>query len=136
MSSEATTAVPIVGLPDGVIAMLVEQMRRNDDGELVPVRTQRGRRRKVQRVDLVATTEDGTPEEAIAAAGETFVLGADSRRWDTVESELGEDAWPVTVRLVRAGVVRLRCSVKDLRLEKPQRLGADRAVAAASPGPC
>lgn len=121
MSSQATTEVPIVGLPDGVVAILVEQMRRKDDGALVPVRTQRGRRRKVQRVDLVATTEDGTPEAAIAAAGETLVLGADSRRWDTVEGELGEDAWPVTLQLVRAGVVRLRCSVEDLRLEKPQR---------------
>ena len=121
MSSQATTEVPIVGLPDGVVAMLVEQLRRNDDGELVPVRTQRGRRRKVKRVDLVAASADGSPEAAIAAAGETFVLGADSRRWDTIEGELGEDAWSATLQLVRAGVVRLRCSVKDLRLERPQR---------------
>lgn len=121
MSSEVTTEVPIVGLPDGVTAMLVEQMRRNDHGELVPVRTQRGRRRKVTRVDLIADAPDGGAAAAIAAAGETFVLGADSRRWDTVEGELGEDAWPITLQLVRAGVVRLRCPVKDLRLEKPQR---------------
>ena len=121
MSTEATTEVPIVGLPDGVTAMLVEQVRRNGDGELVPVRTQRGRRRKVTRVDLIAGVADGDASAAITAAGETFVLGADSRRWDTIESELGEDAWPITLQLVRAGVVRLRCSVKDLQLGKPQR---------------
>lgn len=121
MSTEATTEVPIAGLPDGVAAMLVEHMRRNDEGELVPVRTQHGRRRKVKRVDLIAVAPEGDAAAAITAAGETFVLGADSRRWETIEGELGEDAWPITLQLVRAGVVRLRCSVKELRLEKPQR---------------
>lgn len=121
MSSEVTTQVPIVGLPDGVTAMLVEQMRRNDEGELVPVRTQSGRRRKVKRVDLFAGPVSGDADAAIAAAGETFVLGADSRRWATIENELGEQAWPVTLQLVRCGVVKLRCSVKDLRLEHPKR---------------
>lgn len=121
MSSEATTEVPIVGLPDGVTAMLVEQVRRADDGELVPVRTQSGRRRKVKRVDLIGKGAGGDPDAAIAAAGQTFVLGADSRRWRTIEDELGDRAWPTTLQLVRAGVVRLRCSVKDLRIEQPQR---------------
>lgn len=120
MSSEATTEVPIVDLPDGVTAMLVEQMRRTDDGELVPVRTQSGRRRKVTRVDLIANAVSGDPDAAIAAAGETFVLGADSRRWTTIEDELGGQAWPTTLQLVRTGVVRLRCPVMDLRIERPQ----------------
>lgn len=121
MSSQPTTEVPIVGLPDGIRATLVEQMRRTDDGDLVPVRTQRGRRRKVKCVALAADPAGGDPNAAIAAAGETFVLDADSHRWDTIESELGERAWPVTLQLIRAGVVRLRCSVKDLRLQRPQR---------------
>lgn len=121
MSSHATTEAPIVGLPDGVRAMLVEQMRRNDDGEFVPVRTRSGRRRRVKGVDLIAAGDTSDPDAAISAVGETFVLGADSRRWATIENELGERAWPATLHLVRAGVVRLRCSVKDLRLERPQR---------------
>lgn len=120
MSLKATTEVSLGGMPDGVRALLVEQMRRTDDGDLVPVRTQRGRR-KVTRVDLVADEQTGDADAAISTAGETFVLGADSRRWPTIGRELGEQAWPVTLQLVRAGVITLRCSVKDLQLERPQR---------------
>lgn len=121
MSSEVTSEVPIGGLPGGVRALLVEQMRRNHDGRLVPVRTQSGRRRRVKRVDLVAAGPAGDADAAIAAAGDGFLWGADSRRWATVERAMGERAWPVTLQLVRAGVIRLRCSVKDLKLERPQR---------------
>lgn len=121
MTTEATTEVHLGGLPEDVTAVLVEQMRRTDDGDLVPVRTRRGRRRKVDRVDLVADPPTEDPHAAIDAAGETFVLGADSRRWDTIENTLGDQAWPTTLQLIRAGVVRLRCSVKELQLNKPQR---------------
>jgi hypothetical protein len=121
MSPEATTEVPIGGLPHGVRAILVEQMRPNGEGKHVPIRTKSGRRRKVKRVNLVADGADGDAEAAITTAGEALVLGANSRRWSTIESALGDRAWSVTLQLVRAGVVCLRCSVKDLKLERPQR---------------
>lgn len=137
MTTRPSTPINLTGVPPGLTALLVEQQRTTDDGRLVPVRSL-GRRRKVERVDLVADGSwTGDVDELTDQIGETFIYGADTRRWATVADRLGEQAWPLAIELARAGIVELRCSVNTLQLGEPQRwkltpahqqLRADRAA--------
>jgi hypothetical protein len=137
VTSPPPTPIKLAGVPAGLTALLVEQHRTTEDGQLVPVRSL-GRRRKVERVDLVGDGSwTGDVDELTDQVGETFLYGAETRRWATVADRLGEQAWPLAIDLARAGIVELRCTVNTLQLGEPQRwkltpahqqLRADRAA--------
>lgn len=108
--------VDLAGLPDGCSAQIVDRQRLSADGARVPVRDRKGRR-KLERVRLVADqptaveTDDSTT---------TFLLGASTRRWSSIQRRFGDDAWDRATQLVRAGAVLLECHVTDdLRLGDP-----------------
>ena len=128
---------PIISLPDGVTAMLIEQgATRNGDGELIPEHTEHRRAggRSRTSTSLPASPTGSVRRRRSPPAGETFLLGADSRRWDaSIESELGEVAWPITLQLVHAGVVRLPLLGEGPAAGQAAAVGTDRTVAAGAP---
>lgn len=101
----ATVAVPLEGVPDGLRAFPIEQV--TEDGAVV--RTRRGRV-KLELVELCAA-DTVAADPIVSQTEEAFVLGAARRRWTTLESRFGSQAWPTAVRLARTGAVRLRCRV-------------------------
>jgi Protein of unknown function C-terminus (DUF2399) len=108
----ASHAVPLAGVPDGLLAFPVEQVR--DDG--TAVRTRRGRA-KLAVVELRSASVDLDP--AVGDCDDAFVLGATRRRWTTIEDRYGTIAWSTAVRLTAAGAIRLRC-----RVDAGSRVGA------------
>lgn len=113
--------LPLAGVPEGLAARALHEYRRNLDGELVEVRTRR-RQRKTDRVELVATGAPMPLESlGLTASEERWLLDTGQRRWAAITRRYGGEAWPRTVQLVRAGVVRLRCAVDErMALGEPQ----------------
>jgi len=117
--------LPLAGVPDGLVARPLRQYRRDEDGELVEVKTRR-RERKTDRVELVAA---GAVSDAGAAGAELaldasemrWLLDAGQRRWAGIRSRYGDRAWERAVELARARVVRLRCIVDErMAVGEPQ----------------
>lgn len=98
---------PVRGVPDGCRAVvLIDLVERN--GERVEVRDRR-QRQKTTSVVLVA--DPSHPAPAVDDALRRFALGTGRRRWSTVVSRYGDEALVFALRLVRAGLVDLACSV-------------------------
>jgi hypothetical protein len=105
--------VPLPGLPDGVTAVTVPRTGR--DGDRVP-RDRKGRV-KVTEVDLVAQgpVEAYRPPLALTRRELIWVLETgSSRRWATIEAMFHERGWDISVDLIRAGAVVVRCDVDVL----------------------
>lgn len=108
--------IDLPGVPEGCVAHIVDRQRLSADGDTVAVRDRKGRR-KLERVRLV--TDHPTAAD-IDDPTTTFLLGADTRRWPSIQRRLGEDAWERATQLVRAGAVLLDCHVTDdLQLGDP-----------------
>lgn len=105
--------VPLSGLPEGLAAFPVQEMR--SDG--VAVRTRRGRE-KLETVEIRAR-DVAMNDASLGEIDEPFVLGAQRRRWSTIEVHYGGESWGAAVALVLRGAVTLRCSV-----DSASRLGA------------
>jgi hypothetical protein len=114
--SDEELALP--GVPDGLVARPLREHRRDDDGQLVEVKTRRGAR-KTDRVQL-APANAPVPLQ-LDASEERWLLDASSRRWSGITRRYGDQAWGRAVQLTRAGVVCLRCVVDErVTLGQPQ----------------
>lgn len=105
--------VRLPGLPAGVIAVTVP--RTGPDGDRIP-RDRKGRVR-VTKVDLVAQgpVEAYRPPSALSPRELIWVLETgSSRRWATIEAKFHERDWDISVDLIRAGAVVVRCDVDVL----------------------
>ena len=101
------------GLPADVIAVTVP--RSCPDGDRIP-RDRKGRVR-VTMVDLVAQgpVEAYNPPSTLSRQELIWVLETgSSRRWATIETKFHERAWDISVDLIRAGAVVVRCDVNVL----------------------
>lgn len=109
-------SIDLAGVPDGCVAQIVDRQRTSADGDRVAVRDRKGRR-KLERVRLAAN-HPTTAE--IDDSTTTFLLGANTRRWPSIQRRFGADAWERATQLVQAGAVLLDCHVTDdLRLGEP-----------------
>ena len=100
---------PVHGIPPGCRAVpLVEVVERN--GEQVE---RRDRHRRQKTADVVLVADPNHPSVDVEPSLRRFALGAGRRRWNTVVTRYGDDAFEVALRLVRAGVVQLACRVDD-----------------------
>jgi hypothetical protein len=102
--------VPLPGLPDGVTAVTVP--RKGRDGDRVP-RDRKGRVR-VTEVDLVARgqVEAYYPPSTLSQRELIWVFETgSSRRWATIEAKFHERSWDISIELIRAGAVVVRCQV-------------------------
>jgi Uncharacterized protein conserved in bacteria C-term(DUF2220) len=111
--------VPLAGLPEGIGAFTIP--RKGPDGDRVP-RDRRGRTR-VREADLVSEgpVEAFLPPAGLSTAELAWVLETgSSRRWQTIEGKFGDRAWPVSLDLIRAGGVVMRCDVSDPRTYQPR----------------
>ena len=105
--------VRLPDLPAGVIAVTVP--RTGPDGDRIP-RDRKGRVR-VTMVDLVAqgSVEAYHPPSTFSPRELIWVLETgSSRRWATIEAKFHERAWDISVDLIRAGAVVVRCNVNVL----------------------
>jgi hypothetical protein len=105
--------VRLPGLPAGVIAVTVP--RAGPDGDRIP-RDRKGRVR-VTMVDLVAqgSVEAYHPPSTFSSRELIWILETgSSRRWATIEAKFHERAWDISVDLIRAGAVVVRCDVNVL----------------------
>jgi hypothetical protein len=105
--------VRLPGLPAGVIAVTVP--RTGPDGDCLP-RDRKGRVR-VTMVDLVTqdSVEAYHPPSTLSPRELIWVLETgSSRRWATIEAKFHERAWDISVDLIRAGSVVVRCDVNVL----------------------
>jgi hypothetical protein len=116
--------VDITGVPAGLDARSIQQVRPDSDGgwRVIP-----DRRRRL-RLTQVALVPDDVPDAPAASralegllsdAARAFVLGARTRRWPTVVDRFQDWAWPTAVALARTGIVVMRCQVTDRRLGEP-----------------
>jgi hypothetical protein len=119
--STSTEELPLVGVPEGLVARPLREYRHGNDGELVEVRTRR-RQRKTDHVELVSAHITAPPESLeMTTSEERWLLDAGQRRWKGITRRHGDEAWPRAVQLARAGVIRLRCAVDDrMALGEPQ----------------
>jgi hypothetical protein len=122
--------IPLAGLPDGVAAFTIP--KKDLDGDVrVPV--DRKGRIHPKEADLIATQpmEAFAPPTGLSTAHLRWILETGSiRRWPTVKGNLGERAWPISVDLVRAGGVVIRCAISDVRTWEPRSLRLTHAWAA------
>ena len=104
--------VPLPGLPEGVTAITVPRTGR--DGDRVP-RDRKGRVRATE-VDLVARgpVEAYRPPPTLSRRELIWVLETGSRRWATIEAKFHQRGWGISVDLIRAGGVVVRCDVDVL----------------------
>lgn len=107
------------GIPDGLAAYPVRSYRQGSDGEPVEVRTRRGLR-KTERVELVCAK--APVALTLDVSEERWLLGAAGRRWVSIRSRYGEQAWARSVELARAGIIQLSCAV-DERMALGEPLG-------------
>jgi hypothetical protein len=115
--------VSLAGVPDGLRARVRRQLRPGGDGGLVEVRDRRGRQ-KLTSVYLYSAEHEAGDQPSQREL--TFLLGADTRAWETVTARLGrgdsERAWSRACALARAGAVEIECLVDGVRVGAPQRL--------------
>ena len=94
------------GLPDHIAAVAA-----SPGGE--SPRDRRGRL-KARLVDLVPASAPANEEPGLSVADTQWLLGGGTRQWNSVINRFGQDhACDIAFRLVRHGVVTLRCTVTD-----------------------
>ncbi|MFE4334445.1 Wadjet anti-phage system protein JetD domain-containing protein [Streptomyces sp. NPDC056831] len=107
--------VPLRNLPPGITAVTLPRITKDDD-DSIHVRVPRDRRRRVspRQVDLVADhpVSPYEPPPTLTARQLIKVLQTKStKRWPTIQADLGDNAWQIVVDLIRCGAVILRCDV-------------------------
>ncbi|MEA2234451.1 MAG: hypothetical protein QOD83_4267 [Solirubrobacteraceae bacterium] len=102
--------LPLTGIPDGVVAERVRQLRITENGEQAEVLVRR-RHRRTDEVELAAAGQPSAID--LEPSERRWLLDAGRRQWQSVEARYGEDAWTRAIGFVRAGAVRLRCQVTD-----------------------
>lgn len=100
---------PVFGVPEGCRAVRVVTLV-DRDGEQIEQRDRRGRT-KTTEVALVRDTS--YPKPNVDELLLRFARGAKDRRWTTVESRYGEDAFALALQLVRAGESDLICDIES-----------------------
>lgn len=110
-------SLPLLGIPDDLVARPVRTFRTDNLGNEVTVKDRRGRE-KLEEVELIARKPRS--DRTIEGADKRFLLGAGRRSWGKITSRYGEDAWTTAIRFAHAGAVRIRCAVEeDLSLGTP-----------------
>lgn len=109
---EGRVEVYLHDVPDGIAAVTIPKV-----GSAGP-RTPRDRKQRVnpREVDLIARNPVPAfrPPKELSEADLIKVLRTRTfKQWSTIEAEFGDRAWDLTVMLVRAGGVALRCDVID-----------------------
>jgi Uncharacterized protein conserved in bacteria C-term(DUF2220) len=109
---EGRVEVYLHNVPRGIAAVTVPR-----PGSAGP-RTPRDRKQRLnpREVDLIARKPVAAfqPPKDLTAADLIKVLRTRAfKQWSTIEAEFGDRAWDLTVILVRAGAVALRCDVVD-----------------------
>ncbi|MFE7184265.1 Wadjet anti-phage system protein JetD domain-containing protein [Streptomyces erythrochromogenes] len=117
-------SVPLRDLPPGVIAVTLPRVIKDSD-DVIHVRVPKDRKQRVKprRVDLVADhpVSPYDPPPTLTARQLAKVLETKStKRWSTIEAALGDNAWQVTVDLIRCGAVILRCDVVNVTGYSPR----------------
>ncbi|MFJ3278986.1 Wadjet anti-phage system protein JetD domain-containing protein [Streptomyces halstedii] len=107
--------VPLRDLPTGVTAVTLPRITKDSD-DIVQVRVPRDRRRRInpRQVDLVADhpVSPYEPPPTLTTRQLIKVLRTKStKRWPTIQADLGDNAWHIVVDLIRCGAVILRCDV-------------------------
>ncbi|MET7700299.1 Wadjet anti-phage system protein JetD domain-containing protein [Streptomyces sp. NPDC005485] len=107
--------VPLRNLPPGIIAVTLPRITKDGD-DTIHVRVPRDHRRRVnpRQVDLVAAhpVSPYEPPATLTTRQLIKVLQTKStKRWPTIQADLGDNAWQSVVDLIRCGAVVLRCDV-------------------------
>ncbi|MFC9238419.1 Wadjet anti-phage system protein JetD domain-containing protein [Streptomyces decoyicus] len=107
--------VPLRNLPLGITAVTLPRITKDGD-DTIHVRVPRDQRRRVspRQVDLVADhpVSPYEPPPALTTRQLIKVLQTKStKRWPTIQADLGDNAWQTVVDLIRCGAVILRCDV-------------------------
>ncbi|GGY71051.1 Wadjet anti-phage system protein JetD domain-containing protein [Streptomyces xanthochromogenes] len=107
--------VPLRDLPTGITAVTLPRITKDSD-DIVQVRVPRDRRRRInpRQVDLVADhpVSPYEPPPTLTTRQLIKVLRTKStKRWPTIQADLGDNAWHIVVDLIRCGAVILRCDV-------------------------
>jgi hypothetical protein len=102
------TPLALTGVPDGLEAYPVYTFRSGPDGVDVPVKTRRGLL-KVRTVQL-ANRRAGAP----TMPDDPFLLGAATRRWDSISARYGDTSLSQAVSYACEGLVELIYAVDDM----------------------
>lgn len=107
--------VPLRNLPQGITAVTLPRITKDSD-DTIHVRVPRDQRRRVnpRQVDLVADhpVSPYAPPPTLSARQLIKVLRTKTtKRWPTIQADLGDNAWQTVVDLIRCGAVILRCDV-------------------------
>jgi hypothetical protein len=117
MRRTAERSLPLLDLPDDLVARPVRTFRTDDLGNDVTVKDRRGRE-KLEEIELIASSP--RIDATIDGADRRFLLGANRRSWRTIVNRYGGEAWSAAIRFARDGAVRIRCTVEaDLSLGSP-----------------
>jgi hypothetical protein len=107
--------VPLRNLPPGITAVTLPRITKDSD-DTTHVRVPRDPRRRVnpRQVELVTDrpVSPYDPPTTLTARQLTKVLETKTtKRWPTIQADLGDNAWQTVVDLIRCGAVILRCDV-------------------------
>ncbi|MFD7646057.1 Wadjet anti-phage system protein JetD domain-containing protein [Streptomyces albidoflavus] len=107
--------VPLRNLPPGITAVTLPRITKDAD-DTIHVSVPRDQRRRVspRQVDLVADhpVSPYEPPPALTTRQLMKVLRTKTtKRWPTIQADLGDNAWQTVVDLIRCGAVILRCDV-------------------------
>ncbi|MCX5443881.1 Wadjet anti-phage system protein JetD domain-containing protein [Streptomyces sp. NBC_00063] len=107
--------VPLRNLPPGITAVTLPRVTKDSD-DTIHVRVPRDRRRRVspRQIDLVADhpVSPYEPPPTLTTRQLIKVLQTKStKRWLTIQADLGDNTWQTVVDLIRCGAVILRCDV-------------------------
>ncbi|MEU2120087.1 Wadjet anti-phage system protein JetD domain-containing protein [Streptomyces sp. NPDC016459] len=116
--------VPLRDLPPGITAVTLPRVVKDGD-DTIQVRVPKDRKQRVKprQVDLVADhpVSPYDPPPALTPRQLAKVLETRStKRWSTIEADLGDNAWQTTVDLIRCGAVILRCDVVNVTGYSPR----------------
>ncbi|MER5696539.1 Wadjet anti-phage system protein JetD domain-containing protein [Streptomyces mirabilis] len=107
--------VPLRDLPPGITAVTLPRVTKDSD-DTIHVRVPRDRRRRVspRQIDLVADhpVSPYEPPPTLTTRQLIKVLQTKStKRWPTIQADLGDNTWQTVVDLIRCGAIILRCDV-------------------------
>ncbi|WP_030462302.1 Wadjet anti-phage system protein JetD domain-containing protein [Kitasatospora sp. NRRL B-11411] len=116
--------VPLRDLPPGIMAVTLPRVVKDGD-DVIHVRVPKDRKQRIKprQVDLVADhpVSPYDPPPTLTPRQLAKVLETkSSKRWSTIEADLGDNAWQATVDLIRCGAVILRCDVINVTGYSPR----------------
>lgn len=116
--------VPLRDLPPGITAVTLPRVVK-DSGDIIHVRVPKDRKQRVnpRQVDLVADhpVSPYDPPPTLTTRQLAKVLETRStKRWSTIEADLGDNAWQATVDLIHCGAIILRCDVVNVTGYSPR----------------